>query len=240
MSDTRAGTGRPVGILKWQAGQGVTLDQLEQLPGNVMHPDTFRFPVQFREVPGACYGTLIEHYDPELVPRSIRVARELEAEGVKFISATCGFNIIMQAELADAVKLPVATSSLLQVPLVLRMLGRGAAVGILTADRRHLTEAHLRRAGITAEMPVFIAGMEDVGEFCKVRQDPEAVLDEDRFRDEVVATARGLVEAHPEIRAVVVECTDLPPCSARMRKELGLPVFDYVTLMHWVDSACGQ
>jgi len=229
--------GRPAGILKWEAGQGITLTQLEQMPGNVMHPETFAFPVAFREVPGACYGTLIEHFDPELIPRSIRVARELAAAGVKFISASCGFNIIMQQELADAVDLPVCTSSLLQVPVVLRMLGRGAAVGIVTADRRHLTEAHLRRAGITPDLPVFIAGIEDVGEFMKVRQDPDAVLDEARFRREVVGTVRSLVDRHPEIRAIVLECTDLPPCSEAIRRELGLPVFDYVTLLHWVDSA---
>jgi hypothetical protein len=228
---------RPAGILKWEAGHGVTLTQLEQMPGNVMHPDTFHFPVRFQEVEGACYGTLIEHFDPALVPRSIRAARELAAAGAKFISASCGFNILMQSELADAVDLPVCTSSLLQVPVVLRMLGRGAAVGVLTADRRHLTDAHLRQAGIVPEMPVFIAGIEDVGEFQKVRQDPDAVLDEARFRLEVVEAARGLVERHPSIRAIVLECTDLPPCSEAIRRGLGLPVFDYVTMLHWVNAA---
>jgi len=237
MRENENAGGRPAGILKWEAGQGVTLSQLEQMPGNVMHPDTFAFPVRFREVEGACYGTLIENFDPALVPRSIRAARDLAAAGAKFISASCGFNIILQSELADAVDLPVCTSSLLQVPVVLRMLGRGAAVGVLTADRRHLTEAHLGQAGITPDMPVFIAGIEDVGEFRKVRQDPCAVLDEARFRQEVVEAARTLVERHPAIRAIVLECTDLPPCSEAIRRELGLPVFDYVTMLHWVNSA---
>jgi Asp/Glu/hydantoin racemase len=76
-----------------------------------------------------------------------------------------------------------------------------------------------------------------VSEFKKVRQDPAAVLDEARFRQEVVGTVRSLVERHPAIRAIVLECTDLPPCSEAIRRELGLPVFDFVTLLHWVDSA---
>ena len=237
MNQIANNAGRPVGILKWEAGHGVTLSQLEQMPGNVMHPETFAFPVQFREVPGACYGTLIEHFDPSLVPRSIQVARELAAAGAKFISTSCGFNIIMQVELADAVDLPVCTSSLLQVPVVLRMLKQGAAVGILTADRKHLTEAHLRQAGITADMPVYIAGIEDVGEFQKVRQDPAAILDEDRFRQEVIGAVRSLIERHPMIRAIVLECTDLPPCSEAIRRELGIPVFDYVTMLNWLNAA---
>jgi hypothetical protein len=237
MRENENRTERPAGILKWEAGQGVTLSQLEQIPGNVMHPDTFTFPVQFLEVEGACYSSLIEHFDPILVPRSIRAARELAAAGAKFISTSCGFNIIMQSELADAVDLPVCTSSLLQVPIVLRMLGRGAAVGILTADRKHLTENHLRQAGISPDMRVFISGIEDVGEFQKVRQDPDAVLDEVRFRQEVVGAVRNMIQRHPAIRAVVLECTDLPPCSDAIRRELGLPVFDYVTMLNWMNSA---
>jgi hypothetical protein len=229
--------GKPVGILKWQTGQGVTLTQLEQMPGNVMHPDTFAFPVRFRDVPGANYGSLIEHFDPGLVQRTVSAAGALAASGVRFISASCGFNIIMQKELADAVDLPVCTSSLLQVPVVLRMLGRGAAVGIVTADQRHLTWAHLEQAGITRSMPVFITGIEDVGEFKKVRQDPDAVLDVARFKEEVIGTVRNLVRQHPGIRAIVVECTDLPPCSEAIRRELGIPVFDYVTLLNWVHAA---
>jgi hypothetical protein len=237
MRENQNKAGKPAGILKWEAGHGVTLTQLEQMPGNVMHPETFAFPVRFREVEGSCYGTLIEHFDPALVPRSIRAARELAATGVKFISASCGFNIIMQSELADALDLPVCTSSLLQVPVVLRMLGRGAAVGIVTADRRHLADEHLRQAGITADMPVFITGIEDVGEFQKIRQDPQATLDVEKFKREVIGTVRSLVREHPSIRALVVECTDLPPCSEALRQELGIPVFDYVTMMHWVDAA---
>jgi hypothetical protein len=232
-----ASPGKPVGILKWEAGHGVTLDQLEQMPGNVMHPETFSFPIRFREVEGACYSTLIEQFDPVLVQHSIQVAGQLAADGARFISTSCGFNIIMQEELANAVDLPVATSSLLQVPVVLRMLGQGCAVGIVTADQKHLTAAHLRQAGITEDMRIFITGIEEVGEFRKVRLDPRADLDVERFKGEVIGVVKNLVAQHPAIRAIVVECTDLPPCSEALRRELGIPVFDYVTMMNWVYAA---
>ena len=229
--------GKPVGILKWEAGQGVTLSQLEQIPGNVMHPDTFSFPIMFKEVKGACYSTLIEHFDPALIQHSIRAAGELASAGARFISTSCGFNIIMQDELANAVDLPVCTSSLLQVPVVLKMLRQDSAVGIVTADKKHLTAAHLRQAGITQDMKVFITGIEDVGEFRKVRMDPDAVLDVEKFRREVIGAVRNLVGQHPAIKAIVVECTDLPPCSEALRRELGIPVFDYVTMMNWMYAA---
>ena len=229
--------GRPVGILKWETGQGITLTQLEQMPGNVMHPDTFSFPVVFSDVKGACYSSLIEHFDPALIQQSIRTAGELASAGARFISTSCGFNIIMQEELANAVDLPVCTSSLLQVPVVLRTLRKGSAVGIVTADRRHLTAAHLRQAGITEDMRVHITGIEDSGEFSKVRQDPDAVLDVEKFKREVIDAVKAMVREHPAIRAIVVECTDLPPCSEALRKELGIPVFDYVTMMEWMYAA---
>jgi hypothetical protein len=228
---------QPVGILKWEAGSGVTLSQLEQIPGHVMHPDTFSFPIVFKEVKGACYSTLIEHFDPALVQQSIRTAGELASAGVGFIGASCGFNILMQEDLANAIELPVCTSSLLQVPVVLRMFRKGSAVGIVTADKKHLTAAHLLQAGITEDMKVFITGIEDVGEFRKVRQDPDAVLDVEKFKREVIETVRILVGQHPSIRAIVLECTDLPPCSEALRRELGIPVFDYVTMMNWMHAA---
>lgn len=47
--------------------------------------------------------------------------------------------------------------------------------------------------------------------------------------------------AHPDIGAIVLECTDLPPFSAAIRRATGLPVFDIVTMTTWVvDSIVGD
>jgi Asp/Glu/hydantoin racemase len=50
---------------------------------------------------------------------------------------------------------------------------------------------------------------------------------------EVVAAGERLVDRHPEVGAVVVECANMPPYSAALRQALGLPVYDAVSFLHW-------
>ena len=63
----------------------------------------------------------------------IKTAREMEKDGIRAITTSCGFNAVFQSELSNSVSVPVFTSSLLQVPMVYRMLGKGYLVGIITA-----------------------------------------------------------------------------------------------------------
>ncbi len=230
-----------IGILGWEAGHEDTLSQLEQMPGNVAHPNTFDFPTRYKRVAGAYYQTVVVQPDASVLAAMIQAARELESEGVAAILTSCGFNALFQRELAAAVTVPVFSSSLLQVPLVHHTLQPGQKVGILTADRACLTAAHLRGAGITEAMPVSIRGIEDTEEFSRIRADPRAVLDAGKFEREVVQVARQLVEEDERVGAIVLECTDLPPCAAAIRRAVGRPVFDLVTLAHMVyESLAGD
>jgi len=230
-----------IGILGWEQGNEDTLAQLESVRGNVAHPDTFDFPLIYRRVMGACYSTVVVNPSAEVCAALVAAARELETAGVRAVMTGCGFNIIFQRELADAVAIPVFTSSLLQVPMVHSMMKTGQKVGIVTADAPNLTVRHLLKAGITPEMGVHIVGVEKTGEFSKVREDPKAVLDEEKFVREVVDTADRLVRDDPAVGAIVLECTDLPPASASIRRRLGIPVFDVVTLAHMVcESLVGE
>jgi len=52
--------------------------------------------------------------------------------------------------------------------------------------------------------------------------------------------ARRLVEGHPEIGALVLECTNMPPYRADIQSATGLPVFDITTLVRMVHDAVSQ
>lgn len=58
--------------------------------------------------------------------------------------------------------------------------------------------------------------------------------------DEVVGVVRKGLEEHPDIGAVVLECTDLPPYSARIRDELDTPMFDINTMISCVAMALNE
>ena len=55
-----------------------------------------------------------------------------------------------------------------------------------------------------------------------------------------MGVARRAVAENPQIGAIVLECTDLPPFAARMREELNLPVFDINSLVGHVAMSLSE
>ena len=227
-----------IGVLCWEGnpeGSSDELAQFEEIPGHFMHPDTFDFPLRFERVDGANFNTIVRNPSNKILNKMIKISQKLEEEGIKAITTSCGFNAIFQKELAEAVEIPVFSSSLLQVPIAYRMLGRDKCVGIITADKDSLTGKHLQAVGIDSSIPVSIAGVEDTESFSNVRENPKSDLDVKKFRSEVVEVARQLIEKEKgNVGAIVMECTDLPSFSGDINEMSGLPVFDIVTLTNWV------
>jgi Asp/Glu/hydantoin racemase len=167
-----------------------------------------------------------------LLPDFVAAARDLVDLGAEAITTNCGFLSLFQAELAAAVKVPVATSSLLQVPWVQAMLPPGRRAGVITVSRGSLTPAHLDAAGVPRDIPV--EGTEAGQEFFRVliraeKQDMDVALAE----QDILEAGRRLMSRHPEVGAIVLECTNMPPYAAALRGALGLPVYDIYTLVSW-------
>jgi Asp/Glu/hydantoin racemase len=127
---------------------------------------------------------------------------------------------------------PVATSSLMQVPSVQAALPPGRRVGLLTVSASALTPAHLAAAGAPADIPV--AGTENGREFFRVLIRAEKDdLDVDAAERDILDAGRGLVSRHPEVGAIVLECTNMPPYAAALREAVGMPVFDVYSMVTW-------
>ena len=60
------------------------------------------------------------------------------------------------------------------------------------------------------------------------------------MKREIVAAAREMVEEYPDMGAIVLECSDMPPYSSLIQQETQLPVFDFITLVKWLHSATQQ
>jgi Asp/Glu/hydantoin racemase len=191
-------------------------------------------------VPGASPELVVRQGAPELLPAFIEGAQTLEREGVRAITTNCGFLAKFQRQLAAAVTVPVFTSSLMLVPLVHRMLPPGKVVGILTVDAASLSPADLAGAGITSEMPIAIAGLEGEHEFTRVLLGNQLSLDVEMARREHIRVAQRLCAEHPEVGALVLECTNMPPYRADIQAATGLAVFDIVHLVQLVHTALGH
>jgi hypothetical protein len=211
-----------------------------KIPGHIRNQSTFGFPVTYQVVTEATPQRLVNRPDPRLLAPFTRGARQLQARGVAAITSACGFLVLFQAELAAAVTVPVYTSSLIQLPMVARMLGPGRKVGLLVANSGSLSRRHLAAIG-GESVPVCVAGMQERREFSEVILGGAARdLDVARLRDEVLAEVAALARGNPEMGALIIECTDLVPFAADIQARAGVPVFDIVTLTRMVHQSLAR
>ena len=230
---TQSWYGIPIGILILNASYPC-------IPGNVGNATSFAFPVRYKEVHEASIDGLIRQRDPALIRPFIRGAQELEAEGVRAIAGACGFMALFQREIAEAVRIPVAMSSLLQIPFMRQILTRNSKIGILTANAQALTEEHFTAVGVHSLDGLVIQGLETATEFREAILEEKGSLDATRMEEEVVAAAQGLVDTHPDIGGLLLECSDLPPFAYSIQQATGLPVFDFNTMIHTLYTAVVQ
>lgn len=222
------GYGRPVGIL-------VLEEHIPCPPGVPGNPTTFDFPVCYEIVRGASAAELATAAAPDPAP-FLAAGRALVDRGATAIIGGCGLMITHQATLSAALPVPVLTSSLLQLPWLLAMLGPDARVGVIASRAGNLTVRHLALAGVTDPARVMIGGMDDQPHFGAAICDEAGVLDFAGVEAELVAVAADLAARDPAIAALVLECVDLPPYAAAAQAAVDLPVFDIITLTRFVQS----
>ncbi len=225
---------------QYSAGQAIGILLLDAMlplaPGDVANATTYPFPVIYKMVTSASSQRLIFERDPELAQPFIDAGFDLIREGARAITSDCGFMALFQEQLAEALPVPVMLSSLLQVPFIHRMLRKSEKVGILTAQGANLTSRHFAAAGID-ESTVAVLGMEDTENFYGAFITETGILDTTIAGNEIVAQAKKLVAGNPSIRAILLECSNMPPYAHLVQEAVGLPVFDFNTMINQVFSS---
>lgn len=220
--------GAALGILMLEA-------RFPRIPGDMGNAGTWPFPVLYRVVAGASPQRVVMERASGLLDIFLGAAEELVRLGAEGITTNCGYLSLFQAEIAARVKVPVATSSLMQVPFVQSLLPPGKRVGVLTISRGTLSPDHLRAAGVPLDTP--LVGTEGRREFFRVIVGNEGEMDVAAAAADILDAARELVEAHPEVGAIVLECTNMAPYAHAVREATGLPVFDIYSFVTWFHAA---
>jgi aspartate/glutamate racemase len=205
------------------------------VPGNVGNASTFPFPVRYERVTGASIDRLLNQQDPTLAEPFIQAAKNIQDQGVKAITGACGFMALFQREVTAAVEIPVFLSSLLQIPLIYQMTRK--PTGIITANASSLKKAHFDAVNVTPDIPVIVAGMETQPEFSSAVLEEKGTLDSDKVENEVVCVAEKLVKDHPDIGAILLECSDLPPYAHAVQTAVKRPVFDFFTMIQYIHTS---
>ena len=220
--------GASVGILMLDA-------RFPRIPGDMGNATTWPFPVHYKIVRGASPDKVVRKGAEGLLGHFVDAARELVKDGVDGITTNCGFLSLFQEELADALPVPVVTSSLMQVEMVNKLLPRNKGAGVLTISGSTLTEAHLKAAYVPEGTP--IGTTEGGQEFTRAILGNELELNVDLAREDNVEAALKLQRKHPEIGAVVLECTNMCPYAADIQLATGLPTFLIFDLIQWFQGS---
>ena len=219
--------GAAVGILMLET-------QFPRIHGDMGNALSWYFPVHYRVVRGATPDLVVRKDPTRLVDLSIEAGRDLVAMGCDGITTNCGFLALIQEQVKAALGVPVATSALMQVPMVQALLPPGKRVGVLTISKETLTPAHLRAAGAPEDTP--IGGTDGLRCFTRDILGDALEIDFEACRLDMIDGARALVADNPDLGAIVLECTNMVPYAQDLRRVTGLPVFSIQSFVTWFQA----
>jgi len=216
--------GARLGILMLEA-------RFPRIPGDMGNAGTWPFPVLYRVVRGASPQRVVMEKAAGLLDDFLAAARELVELGADGITTNCGFLSIYQRQIADHVKVPVATSSLMQVPFIQSVLPSDKRVGVITVNAKTLTPAHLTTIGVDPSTPV--VGTEEGREFTRILIGNQPTLDVAAAEQDILDAGDALIARHRDIGAVLLECTNMLPYARALSERLRLPVYDIYSFITW-------
>lgn len=230
-------TGVAIGIIKegsfWHA----------RIPGDVANATTYNFPVYFKEMEATNLQQLLTtEPDPAFVKEVIKAGKELEQLGCRAIVGCCGLFANYLPEIAAGLNVPCFLTSLMQIPIISHALKPSQKVGVICGDSRGLSPVALKNCGVDSPSTVVIVGLENMPEMHNLLDVHEGITgtghwNPGKFEQEIVSLAKQTVSKHPDIGAIVLECSNLPPFAWAIQEAVRLPVFDFTTLINWAYSA---
>lgn len=201
-------------------------------PGDIDCPETYDYDVFYRVVPGLTFSMCQSgRMTDEVRSEFIEAVKWLDNKGVTGITGDCGFMFYFQALARQHTKKPVFMSALCQLPAVTCAYAKDELICIMTANGktlRPMRDLIKDECGVDPEEERFvIVGCEEVPGFQAVAEGGK--VDVQKVTPGMVAQAKKAMQENPGIRAILLECTELPPYADALRAALGIPVYDAIT-----------
>lgn len=214
--------------------------------GDAAHPNSYNY-----RTPHATWKGLTFEAAQEARPLSpdqreaLKVAlKSLEEANVMGVAGDCGFLMNYQEEARKLAKVPTFISAVLQAAVLTSLHSPEEMILVLTANGPALTP-HMPRllSQCLVTQPeqqkrFIVAGCEALPGFDAVAKGQK--VDVPKVMPHVVNLVKQAVAKNPKIRAVLLECTELPPYADAIRHATRLPVLDAITIVDFFHSALDE
>ncbi|XP_075254866.1 uncharacterized protein LOC142346237 [Convolutriloba macropyga] len=213
--------------------------------GDIDSPDSFGYDVYYRAVPGLTFEMCQEgKLEGEVKDRYFETIDWLINEKkVQCITGDCGFMAYYQKLTLEEVNkkssVPIAMSALMQIPAIITGLSSKEGIIIMTANEENflsMQDAFKEEFGVDILEPrLHIVGCDGVDGFEAVALGEK--VDVEKVQPGIVKLVREKLIEFPDTKAILLECTELPPYANAIREESGLPVFDAITCCNFFVDA---
>jgi len=226
--------GPTVGIVQLPAN-------IPMMPGDVGNPTTFNFPVLYESIQEIDpFWILADKPHPVVMKKIIAACKRLTMQGVTTIIGNCGFFANYQPEVAASLDPGVQffNGSLMQLPMLLTSVGANNKVGVLTASKKLLMPSPaLKNSGVSDEdmKRIVVYGNEDGEEMYRVTHEAGSYSPK-KLEKELVDLAKNMVKEHPDVGAILLECTEFPPHASAIQNAVRLNVWDFVTMTEFMHA----
>jgi len=219
--------GQKVGILVFDG-------ESPRVPGDAGHASTFQYPVCYEVISGN-FMSLVQKNTKTEAQLMKTVMNLRNKRGIVAFAGDCGLMSLYQRQMGVAGGLAVA-SSLCQIPMIWQMIGRIGKIGVITGHSEFLKAEHLSESGCDG-IPVLIYGMEEMPNFKDTVIEGGTCLNTELIEKEICSVAKRMVKENPDMKAIVLECSNLATYSRAIAIEIGIPVFDLISAMNMMEYA---
>lgn len=208
-------------------------------PGHISCASNYDFPVYYYPIDGT-NNKNIHGGSLDILPNIIHAVHELKRLGCKAVFTSCGYFGHYQKRIADEAIMPTYLSSICLIPFVQKLIGKKKKIAVICYNKERLTQSLFEACGVSQEMceRCYIYDIIHQPELGKIITDC-GQYDITKARNEVISIAANIVNAHEDVGAFLLECTDLPPHSYAIQETTNIPVFDSTTMIKFIHTLSG-
>lgn len=199
-----------------------------RIQGDVACLQSYHGDVEIKRIPKASVQAVVGNRPDQMDISAFEEALAGIDSGI--VTTSCGFLGYWQDHLAGLTPRPFLASSLCRLEKITKAYD-STEVAIVTFDQDALTQPLYQ--GLLQGFDGKIIGLEDHHHLKQVIKADLDVLDAKRAEDELLSHLDGKLDG---IRALILECTNLPPYKSVIRDAFDVDIHDIMTCLDEMDN----